>query len=672
MEFQKYQHVEKLGNQEVDGILNGRCYIFPKLDGCFDSQTKILLADGTSETIGVIVNQKKKVNVLSYDFNSNKIVSSPIINWYKYKSTKNEWLTVTVSRNVGGLKRGGGRNHQIKCTKNHMFYVDIKNKKEVMASQLKIGDNVFVPQYKPTIAQEQVLLGTLLGDGHIYPNNKKIHNNGIVFSHSIKQQKYIDFKTKLIGSLYKSVSDLTSGYGSHIKSVNTKCNKITQQVCDICYKNNKKTVTKEWLTKLNSLGIAIWYMDDGTLGGNRAKISIEGFSLDEQETIVNYFINLGMTCYLQDDGKNHNILVFSPEGTINLFFSIAPYIIPSMQYKLLKNFKNRYIPMDDFLNEENEIGLIKRKILNITNGKKDCYYNLCKSKFDIEIGDTHNYFANNTLVHNSNASLWVDANRYIQTGSRRRMLSLENDNAGFRRAVNEESQFDGIKKLLSDHPHLRLFGEFLVKHSLKTYCDDAWRKFYVFDVVDEKDPENWHYVPYDCYSELLDGYGITYIPCIAEIDNPTEEKLLTIMRNNTYLIKDGEGCGEGIIVKRFDFVNKFGRKTWAKMITNEFKEKHNRVMGHVKMEDTETNEQKIVDKHCTEALIEKTYAKIVHQHGGWSSKYIPQLLGMVYHDLVTEELFDAVKKLNGNKTVNFKRLEMLCKQRIKQVKTELF
>ena len=33
MEFQKYQHIERLGTDEVEGILNGKVYVFSKLDG---------------------------------------------------------------------------------------------------------------------------------------------------------------------------------------------------------------------------------------------------------------------------------------------------------------------------------------------------------------------------------------------------------------------------------------------------------------------------------------------------------------------------------------------------------------------------------------------------------------------------------------------------------------
>ena len=33
MEFVKYQHVERYGTTETEGITVGTCYIFPKIDG---------------------------------------------------------------------------------------------------------------------------------------------------------------------------------------------------------------------------------------------------------------------------------------------------------------------------------------------------------------------------------------------------------------------------------------------------------------------------------------------------------------------------------------------------------------------------------------------------------------------------------------------------------------
>ena len=33
MDFLKYQHVERFGTTETNGIENGMCYVFPKIDG---------------------------------------------------------------------------------------------------------------------------------------------------------------------------------------------------------------------------------------------------------------------------------------------------------------------------------------------------------------------------------------------------------------------------------------------------------------------------------------------------------------------------------------------------------------------------------------------------------------------------------------------------------------
>lgn len=33
MEFKKYQHVSRLGTQDTEGILDGKVYVMPKVDG---------------------------------------------------------------------------------------------------------------------------------------------------------------------------------------------------------------------------------------------------------------------------------------------------------------------------------------------------------------------------------------------------------------------------------------------------------------------------------------------------------------------------------------------------------------------------------------------------------------------------------------------------------------
>jgi ATP-dependent RNA circularization protein (DNA/RNA ligase family) len=71
---------------------------------------------------------------------------------------------------------------------------------------------------------------------------------------------------------------------------------------------------------------------------------------------------------------------------------------------------------------------------------------------------------------------------------------------------------DGLNAFHTKYRDLRLYGEWLVPHTLKTYNDDAWRKFYVFDVFDRKKER---LLSYDEYSEGLVAAGINVIAPIA-------------------------------------------------------------------------------------------------------------------------------------------------------------
>ena len=286
----------------------------------------------------------------------------------------------------------------------------------------------------------------------------------------------------------------------------------------------------------------------------------------------------------------------------------------------------------------------------------------------IELGECYVF----PKIDGTNASLWYEDGK-IMAGSRRRRLTEDNDNAGFYREMHDPIP---IQAFFAAHPNLRLFGEWLVPHSLKTYREDAWRRFYVFDVVrdpPEKLPsgEKFEYLPYAEYQPLMEGFGIDYIPPIRIINNPDYDKLVTLLEANDFLIEDGKGHGEGIVIKNYSFVNRYGRTTWAKIVTSEFKEKHSKVMGAPTQEGKDMIELKIADEFCTKALVEKTLAKITVDLDGWSSKMIPQLLGRVYHDLVSEDIWEIVKKYKQPR-IDFKRLNGAVIRKIKEVKPDLF
>jgi hypothetical protein len=136
------------------------------------------------------------------------------------------------------------------------------------------------------------------------------------------------------------------------------------------------------------------------------------------------------------------------------------------------------------------------------------------------------------------------------------------------------------------------------------------------------------------------------------------------------IIKDGAGVGEGIVIKNYDFVNKYGRVTWAKLVTNEFKEAHHKEMG-APLIGGEIVEEKIVTKLVTQSLVDKVVAKIINEQGGWSSKNIPQLINTVFYDLIREDAWTMVKEFK-NPTINFKTLSHYTTAKVKELRKDLF
>jgi len=283
---------------------------------------------------------------------------------------------------------------------------------------------------------------------------------------------------------------------------------------------------------------------------------------------------------------------------------------------------------------------------------------------NIELGVCHVF----PKIDGTNGSVWLDGGK-IKAGSRNRELSIEADNAGFDAAILDD---DRINAYLSKHPEHRLYGEWLVPHSFKTYRDEAWRKFYIFDVcVDSADGVEVEYLPYSVYMPMLEEFGLDYIPLMAEVRNASFEQFIDMLEKNTFLVKDGLGAGEGIVIKNYSYKNKFGRTTWAKIVRSEFKEIHSKTMGSAIVNGDKMVEEEIVARFCTTAFIEKEFAKIANESGGWSSRYIPRLLSSVFYSLVSEESWNIVKEYKLPK-INYKTLNALVIGKIKNEKRDIF
>ena len=265
-------------------------------------------------------------------------------------------------------------------------------------------------------------------------------------------------------------------------------------------------------------------------------------------------------------------------------------------------------------------------------------------------------------IDGTNGVIWQSDNS-LHFGSRNRELTLDNDNANFMKMILEDAELMRKLKLAFNHfGNVYIYGEWLVPHTLKTYGSDAWKKFYIFDIQ----REDGSYVTFDEYCPILAGLGLSFIPLIAKLENPTQNEIIS------YLDKTGEwlvteGLGEGIVIKNYSFVNKYGRTTWAKVLTEDFKNKktHNRSAMHEAKENDDI-ETLIVRRTMMPEHIHKEYAKLVEAKGDWSSKYIFELLGRVFNEWFRDNWEIILKKFK-QPTINFKKLKSCSDTYVKEV-----
>jgi hypothetical protein len=263
---------------------------------------------------------------------------------------------------------------------------------------------------------------------------------------------------------------------------------------------------------------------------------------------------------------------------------------------------------------------------------------------DITIGTCHVF----PKLDGTNASVWLDDGQ-VCGGSRNRTLSLGADNAGFLAWLE---QAEHVRQFVHQNPGLRLYGEWLVPHTFKQYREDAWRKFWIFDVFDETSGQ---FLPFEQYAERMEGYfDLNVIEPLAVIEHPADEDLLRIVESNTYLVQDGAGPGEGVVVKRYGFENRFGNTTWAKIVRNAFKEDNRREFGVHTPGATYQVEVDIAQRFVTQHLVLKERAKL-EIDGKLEKRQIPELFGRIWHCIITEEMWQILKDFKDPK-IDFKQL----------------
>ncbi len=364
--------------------------------GCFSYDSRVVLADGSTEMIGRIVNQKMPVEVLSFDAKTGTMVPKRVVNWFDNGVTE-EFLQITVAK---PFRNGRAA---LACTPNHLIRTPSG---WVEAGKLKVGDRVMeaLPQYLSDF-QWSALRGTLMGDGAV-SSTKSGLGARLRFSHCEDQTEYADWKA----SLFANVRSTRLVRKDRVVTFDFQTMPELAELRENVYVDGKKVFDDNYLKSLTPVSLALWYMDDAHFAirskgvqkrneglTGRVEIGVQSMEERTQERLVEYLADTwGIRGTLKKKGARQTAAItFTNVESAKFHALIAPFVHPSMGYKLLPRFQGQFDVVPEFVAMSYQL----RAMPIISVGVKPKTRSM--HRFDIEVEDSHNYLVNGVMVHNS-------------------------------------------------------------------------------------------------------------------------------------------------------------------------------------------------------------------------------------------------------------------------------
>ena len=344
-------------------------------DECFKGNTLIHTKKGKIKIAELYNIWKKKdiIEILSFNREKETFEYKPLT--YAWKKESKEFIKFTLSK------------QKLECTLNHKIltpngYIEA-NKLEIgslILSKYDINhnDNLICPCLNED--QLQIVYGSFLGDGCIQKTKSNRYRLRII--HCKNQKDYCLWKANMFGINKLNYIEKNGYSQKEAYSFNTKCFDLTNEI------NDSKIVPEIVINNINEKGIAIWFMDDGSIMKRElknktisyfAKISSNNFDYTNHLILVKIFekwniIPKIMTC------KKYYELHFDKNNTQKLLDLIMPYIHENLLYKTNNTNCIKYKWNNNFL---------KYGTLKIT--KKEYISDKKANVYDIEVKDNHNF-----------------------------------------------------------------------------------------------------------------------------------------------------------------------------------------------------------------------------------------------------------------------------------------
>jgi uracil-DNA glycosylase family 4 len=355
---------------------------------CLRYNAPVQLGDGSWERIGRLVRSRYSGTVMSVD-GEGRLVRRNVTGWHATPLGNRRVFRITYR----SAKNAGLGRVSVELTGDHPV---LTQRGYVPVEELEREDRIATGQGLSRLAHD-VVCGTVLGDGHL--NARSAH---LFFAHSERQAEYAAFKAELLSELEPrvqaiSVAAVVGGpAGYQVTQVRTLANRALGVLRRDFYGPTKRV--PHWLAEeLNERMLAVWFMDDGYTrirpGGRQplAEIATVGFADDDRQVLLQGLARLGLPA---KDLRGR--LYFDVPTTKVLSERIAPYVPPSMRYKLHPEVEPR-VPFDrgrlrpgppEVLYDEIDV------VETTDHPRTDTTF------YCIDVDETHNFVTSGGVVHN--------------------------------------------------------------------------------------------------------------------------------------------------------------------------------------------------------------------------------------------------------------------------------
>ncbi len=213
-----------------------------------------------------------------------------------------------------------------------------------------------IEEYKSKLSlsqrQKEILIGLILGDGHLERLYTPILGR-LKVEHSYKQKEYVDWiyeefrnwirskpkskRKKVWNKTYLNYGFITYGH------------RLLGEFQEKFYRKKKKIIPNDLEKDITPLGLAIWYMDDGSIKSRKHKglfLNTQGFREDDVkrlQEVLKVKFGISSTTRKEKNGKQIYLGGKSGEKFIAL---IKPHIISSMKYKIPRVLRLTELPKE--------------------------------------------------------------------------------------------------------------------------------------------------------------------------------------------------------------------------------------------------------------------------------------------------------------------------------------